>query len=96
MLPITLKRFNAVDWKKLESHVSEQDESLGSAVAALNTQREILRATTERTENILSQYYKCVDSLHSLLSIHACWFLLNSGKDRNVQFRFGPTQFADL
>lgn len=70
MLPVTLKRFNAVDWGKLKAHVAEHGDGLEDAVDALNTQREILRNTTERTENVLSQYYKCVFFLPSDLSVH--------------------------
>lgn len=58
LLPITLKRFNSVDWKAFQTFISEQIDGADVAVGKLTTQRELLRATSERTENILSQYYQ--------------------------------------
>lgn len=62
LLPITLKRFNSVDWKNFQAFVAEQIDGAEAAVSKLNTQREVLRATTERTENVLSQYFQYVKS----------------------------------
>lgn len=63
LLPITLKRFNSVDWKNFQAFVAEQIDGAEAAVSKLSTQREVLRATTERTENVLSQYFQYVKSI---------------------------------
>ena len=58
LLPITLKRFNTVDWKNFQAFIEESIDGAEAAVSKLSTQREVLRATTERTENVLSQYFQ--------------------------------------